>query len=145
MNKIDYFRGEYAFLSNFYICRVEYEGLIYPSSENAFQAAKTLSMPAREAFTLAAMTPGMAKSLAGQLQLRPNWDTVKIVVMKDILASKFSDPVLKEKLLATDKAELIEGNTWNDTFWGVCRGKGKNILGQLLMDLRTNLALKVTQ
>ena len=46
---------------------------------------------------------------------------------------------LKEKLLATGDAELIEGNTWNDTYWGVCRGKGKNHLGKIIMEVREAL------
>ena len=49
---------------------------------------------------------------------------------------KFRNPHLKELLLATGTAELIEGNTWNDTYWGVCNGKGKNMLGKTLMDCR---------
>lgn len=56
--------------------------------------------------------------------------------MEQILRVKFSDPTLRKLLLDTGNAKLIEGNTWNDTFWGVCRGKGQNNLGLILQKLR---------
>jgi len=59
--------------------------------------------------------------------------------MKSCLQEKFSDPLLRKKLLATGNATLIEGNTWGDTYWGVCKGKGQNKLGKLLMELRSEL------
>ena len=59
--------------------------------------------------------------------------------MKAVLGLKFTDLELSEKLLATGDAELIEGNHWNDTFWGVCDGVGKNWLGILLMEIREEL------
>ena len=139
MKVIDKFDGQFAFLSNFYACPVEYEGLIYPSSENAFQAAKTLNMKARKAFTLKEMTPGMSKHLGRAITMRLDWDSVKLSVMEHILSNKFRDPKLRQLLLDTGNAELIEGNTWNDTFWGVCEGKGNNFLGKALMNLRSVL------
>ncbi len=56
--------------------------------------------------------------------------------MKQILRIKFADPALRTALEATGEATLIEGNTWNDTFWGVCRGKGQNNLGKILEAIR---------
>lgn len=131
--------GTHAFLSNFYPCNVTYEGLTYPTSEHAYQAAKTLNMNARKVFTLSSMTAAMSKHLGQAVVLRPNWDTVKLAVMSDILTAKFSDPTLRKLLIDTGDAELIEGNTWGDTFWGVCDGKGNNFLGKALMDLRKKL------
>lgn len=142
-NVLDSFRGENAFLSNFFQCPVRYEGLLYRSSEHAYQAAKTLNMHAREVFTLADMTPAMAKHLGQALSIRPNWDKIKLVIMADILAAKFSDFQLKKMLLETGEAELIEGNEWGDTYWGICRGKGSNFLGKMLMELRNKLAKEV--
>lgn len=138
---IDSFSGDSAYLSNFYACSFEYEGIVYPSSEHAYQAAKTLNMKARYAFTAPGMTASVAKHLGQALALRPNWDKIKLVVMADILQAKFlQNPELAKMLFVTDDAELIEGNTWNDTFWGVCNGKGKNFLGKLLMELRNKIA-----
>jgi hypothetical protein len=141
--KIDKFDGEYRFLSNFYACIVCYEGICYPSSEHAYQAAKTINLNARKVFVLPGMTAGMAKHLGKALTIRPNWDIIKLQVMTDILMAKFdgdvSDRGLKEALLRTGDVELIEGNTWGDTYWGVCNGKGNNFLGKLLMELRKKL------
>lgn len=139
MNPITEFRGEYAFLSNFYETSVKYEGLTYPSSEAAFQAAKCADPKARKAFQT--MTPLQAKRFGRKVLLRPDWEQVKLQVMTDILKSKFSNKTLQNKLLATRSATIVEGNHWNDTFWGVdlATGKGENHLGQLLMELRESL------
>ena len=59
--------------------------------------------------------------------------------MYKCLRSKFSAPELREKLLDTGDAELIEGNWWNDTTWGVCNGVGENRLGKLLMQIRAEI------
>ena len=59
--------------------------------------------------------------------------------MEDFLRQKFTDSDLKEKLLATGDAELIEGNHWGDVIWGVCNGIGENNLGKLLMNIRNDL------
>jgi hypothetical protein len=64
---------------------------------------------------------------------------VRECISADILAAKFKEPWLRDQLIATGDAELIEGNTWNDTFWGVCNGKGSNFLGKALMDIRKKL------
>lgn len=131
---IDSFDGEYRFLSNFLPVVVEYDGVSYPSIENAYQAAKTLDLEKRKEFTNC--TPGQAKRLGQKLVKRYYWDEIKIEVMAILLLQKFSHPVLKEKLLSTGDDFIVEGNTWGDTFWGVCDGKGDNNLGKLLMQLR---------
>jgi ribA/ribD-fused uncharacterized protein len=137
--KIDKFDGEYQFLSNFYACSVVYEGHVYPSSEHAYQAAKTLNQKARYVFTFPFMTAGMSKHLGQALELRPNWDKIKLAQMASILEAKFDNDDLRKALIATGDAELIEGNAWGDTYWGVCNGKGNNFLGKLLMELRKKL------
>jgi hypothetical protein len=69
--------------------------------------------------------------------MRPDWDEVKIEVMRDVLVSKFQhNSELRQKLIDTGDAYLEEGNWWGDTFWGVCKGKGQNKLGLLLIQLR---------
>jgi hypothetical protein len=57
--------------------------------------------------------------------------------MRECLSQKFADPTLRARLLETGDRDLIEENTWNDRFWGVCRGHGGNHLGKLLMAIRT--------
>ena len=76
-----------------------------------------------------------------RVKLRSDWEQVKTTVMREVLGIKFLDPELSSKLLATGNEELIEGNTWNDRFWGVCRGSGRNVLGKLLMEIREDLML----
>lgn len=133
---IDSFRGEYAFLSNFYDCSISYNGHVYRNNEAAFQAQKDLSRSAE--FTL--LNPTMAKRLGRKVSLRSDWERVKLGIMEEIVRCKFTQhPELKVKLLATGERLLIEGNTWNDTFWGVCKGKGKNNLGKILMKIRKEL------
>jgi predicted NAD-dependent protein-ADP-ribosyltransferase YbiA (DUF1768 family) len=59
--------------------------------------------------------------------------------MRDLLRQKFAHPELRRLLLATGDAELVEGNTWGDRFWGVCAGRGQNHLGRLLMAIRAEI------
>ena len=138
MTIIDSFRGEYGYLSNFHKCRVEFEGMVYPSVEHAFQAAKNPD-PEYRGRIAACTSPVIAKRMGKKTQLRPDWEEVKEGIMLELLRSKFSDPVLREKLLATGDAELIEGNNHWDRYWGVFRGEGLNKLGKLLMRVREEL------
>ena len=137
--KIDSFNGKYRFLSNFYPVKVKLDGVTYDSVEHAYQAAKTIDKEERAKFI--GITAGQSKRLGRQLSLRRDWDSVKINIMRDLLIQKFEDEQLKIDLLDTGDAELIEGNTWDDTFWGVCNGVGTNWLGRLLMEIRSNLRL----
>ena len=134
------FSGEYRYLSNFWIAPVEYEGIVYPSSEHAYQAAKTLNKDLRGAFA-EITSPAEVKRLGQTITMRPDWDDVKINVMRDIVTAKFEqNPDLMEKLMATKGHDLIEGNTWGDTFWGECPlGKGRNELGKILMSIRDDI------
>lgn len=86
-----------------------------------------------------AATPGQAKKLGQGVSLRPDWESVKVDLMRTFVRKKFENPFLRPLLLATGDAELVEGNTWNDTFWGVCRGRGQNWLGRILMEVRDEI------
>jgi ribA/ribD-fused uncharacterized protein len=134
MKEINSFDGEYKFLSNFFIFPLIWEGLLYPASENAYQAMKTEDEEVRVQFMH--ITPDKAKRKGRQIKMRDGWDEMKIDVMRDILTEKFKDKVLRKKLLDTGSAELVEGNWWGDEYWGRCDGKGQNWLGILLMDVR---------
>jgi ribA/ribD-fused uncharacterized protein len=138
MKKIDSFVGEYRFLSNFAPSVIEVDGFDYPTVEHAFQALKTENPTERE-IVRTARTPGQAKKLGRRVTLRADWNTARVSVMKMLLEKKFSNKVLRAELLATEDAELVEGNYWNDTFWGVCRGRGENNLGRLLMEVRSSI------
>lgn len=132
---------EYRFLSNFELCSVYYEGLMYPSSENAYQAAKTLDKEERKKFV--DMTPGQSKAAGKILEIREDWSNVKVEVMYDIVKDKFNRNMrLKYQLLGTDEKHLEETNYWSDTYWGVCDGVGLNHLGEILMRVRKELKTK---
>ena len=132
---IDKFREEYFFLSNFYEVPVTYGGVTYQNNEAAFQAQKTTDSALKAKF--ASLDPKQAKSLGRKVPLRDDWDDIKCDIMYDICKAKFSqNPDLAQKLDATGGQELVEGNDWNDHFWGVCNGKGKNMLGIILMKIR---------
>jgi hypothetical protein len=135
---IDKFIGSHSWLSNFYPHPVEFEGMEYPTVEHAYQAAKTLD-EAQRAKVRQAATPGKAKALGKRVTLRHGWNDMRLAVMRAILEVKFANPTLRAKLIATGQDELIEGNTWNDRFWGVCRGAGQNHLGKLLMAIREEM------
>lgn len=136
---IDSFFSKYRFLSNFEPCTVVYDGMTYSCSEAAYQAAKTTDVSLRIAFTT--MNGSKAKYAGQKLTLRPDWNDIKVNVMYEIVKDKFfRNPELRVKLLNTGDLQLIEGNYWGDTFWGVCNGKGENHLGKILMRVRKELA-----
>jgi len=130
--------GDFKWLSNFYMVDVRLDDESYPSTEHAYQAAKTL-LPAERRQIREASTCGKSKRLGQKVSLRPDWEQVKIEVMRDLLRQKFRRPDLKAKLLETGRQHLVEGNTWGDKFWGVCDGEGENHLGRLLMDIRAEI------
>ena len=138
MNEIKGFFGEHRFLSNFWQARVVLDGMLFQTTEHAYQAAKTLDMDLRRVMSFAD-TPAAVKKLGGTVKLRADWEDVKEDVMRDLLIQKFSIDPLMTQLLGTEDAYLEETNTWGDTYWGVCNGIGKNKLGLLLMEVRDNL------
>ena len=145
MNMVDDFHGKNIFLSNFYMSPIEYEGIVYPSNEHAFQAAKTTSIDLRKMIAKLP-TPGQSKRAGRGLVLRANWESIKISVMRQLIQTKFAkNTQLAKKLLETGDAELIEGNSWNDFTWGCVKQNGKwvgqNHLGKLLMEQRENLKM----
>ncbi len=103
--------------------------------EAAFAASKTFDIEQRIQIALAE-TPGKAKKMGRKVTLRPDWESVKLEVMLELLSQKFSHPYYKDLLKATGDAYLEETNSWHDIFWGVCNGVGENHLGKLLMQIR---------
>jgi hypothetical protein len=160
---IDSFTGEYDFLSNFYSHPIFFRGHWYPTTEHAFHSQKNDSeLYQVKLRTLAEilyfhqcmnharvqfdhikfneLTPGQAKRAGRGVELRKDWEEIKIPLMDEVTDIKFNDPVLGRKLFNTGTAVLIEGNTWGDQFWGTCMGEGRNELGQCLMRKRTKLS-----
>lgn len=132
---INEFKGEYAFLNNFYLCSVEYKGVVYSNNEAAFQAQKTLDEKLKKQFEN--LGPSEARNLGKSIKLRKDWEEVKDQIMYEIVAAKFNQhPDLMDRLVLTGKRPLEEENHWNDRYWGTVNGVGQNKLGKILMDIR---------
>ena len=140
-SEITEFRGPWRFLSNFWACPVTISGITFPSSEHAYQAAKTLDRAKRAEVAVLA-TPGQAKRAGRLITIRPDWERVKKKVMLLVVIAKFTEnPDLGKMLAETGDAYLEEGNDWHDNYWGACGcdqhiGSGLNWLGRILMMTR---------
>jgi len=142
---IDLFKGEYHFLSNFYILNrpIVYGWMVCPTSEHFFCALKTTDVKLR-AWILQAGTAAEAKTRGRAVVLRPDWSTFNKTAMHLALILKFSaNNDLLAKLIATGNKQLIEGNWWHDNYWGNCtcakctNKPGLNNLGILLTQVRS--------
>ena len=156
-NAILFFDKEYAFLSNFFESPIEFKTvdgkkMIAPTVEHAFQAEKAMFAVEQETI-INADTPGKAKRLGRHCLLRPDWEDAKDNVMLEFVRRKFQIPELRDKLLATGTANLVEGNNWHDNYWGICVCEkcvnnpvvdGKNKLGSILMRVRDEIREETT-
>lgn len=132
---INSFRNEYFFLSNFYEAPVVYDGIEYKNNEAAFQAQKCVNAADRKQFE--SLNATEAKNLGRTIHLRKDWEAVKVSVMRDIVKEKFfQNDDLRAKLIATGEEYLEEGNDWGDRIWGTVDGQGRNLLGNILMEVR---------
>lgn len=138
VNTINSFRGKHFFLSNFSPCIVYYNGKKFPTVEHAFQAAKCVHEEEMDIFRFLD-EPKDAKQWGKRVTLRPDWESVKVGIMKELLIQKFSTPKYNALLKETMGMTLVEGNNHRDTFWGVYNGKGLNNLGKLLMEVRDEI------
>jgi ribA/ribD-fused uncharacterized protein len=143
------FTGDYAFLSNFAASPVEFADpgeapVTYRSVEHGFQAAKTLDPAARQRLAEIG-SPLTAKRFGRRVVMRDGWDELRVGVMRDLLRQKFAREPFRTQLLASGNAEIVEGNTWHDQLWGDCEcpghaaEPGENLLGRLLMEIRSSL------
>jgi ribA/ribD-fused uncharacterized protein len=134
------FRDKFYFLSNMYPCTIKLGKYTFKCAEAAFQAAKC---PQRinEFVNLNGFE---AKKLGRTVQLRPDWNEKRLYFMEKIIRAKFNqNPDLAKRLCYISvHTPIVEDNTWNDTFWGVCNGKGENHLGKILMQVRLELKIE---
>ena len=137
------FKGEYNFLSNFtYFDKpFNFKGITYKTNEHFYIAMKTKDLGKRLEVSLHP-SKGL-KKFGRTLELRDDWEDIKLKVMYYGLKYKFSkhNPRLRSKLRGTGNKMIQEGNYWNDKYWGVClkTGEGDNHLGKLLMKVRENI------
>jgi len=135
---INHFRGEYGWLSNFADCPIELNGITYPSVENAYMSCK--SSDSQWKLFCRDNDASTVKKKSKEIELRKGWDNIKLTAMKHCLFAKFYQEPFKSRLLATGDQNIVEGNYWNDTFWGVDLKQnpnvGENHLGRLIMEVR---------
>lgn len=135
---IDEFNGRYSFLSNFYESPLIYDGMEFRNSESAYQSAKVIDI--QEKMLFQNTTASQGKKLGRGVKLRSDWEEIKDDVMLEVVRCKFTqNRILYQKLLDTGVQELVEGNWWGDTYWGVYRGHGQNKLGKILMQVRQEI------
>ena len=130
-------------LSNFARFPIEIDGSQWPTSEHYFQAMKFPHLPDLQERIRETRRASEARRLAWQpgVTLRADWDTARDRVMLTVLRAKFRQhPSLAALLLSTAGAELVE-HTANDRYWADGGdGTGRNRLGELLMQVRDELA-----
>jgi hypothetical protein len=135
---INSFTNDNDWLSNFYNCIFYIDKLKYTSVEHYYQSKKTTNMRDQEKIRLCG-SPNLAKKLGSQVTLRNDWHNKKLMVMYKGVYEKFNqNELLQTKLLCTYPKQLIEGNNWDDYYWGFCKGRGENKLGKILMKIRND-------
>ncbi|HEY1631865.1 MAG TPA: NADAR family protein [Rhizomicrobium sp.] len=136
----------YGAFSNLYRSPLEFEGMVYPTAEHAYQAGKAAKPKVRD-WILSAPSPALAAMAAHGLytwDIVPNWAVIKFERMRGVLKAKFTQhDHLAELLLSTGTARLVEAGTVNNAvnrLWGEVNGVGQNMLGVMLMEIRAELA-----
>ena len=135
----------YGAFSNLYRRVIEFEGEEFATSEHAYQAGKARKREVRD-WVLSAPSPALVAMAAHGLyywDIVPGWSRTKFDRMRGVIRAKFTQyDDLRELLLSTGDARLVESTTVENEvnrLWGEVNGVGRNMLGQLLMELRTEL------
>lgn len=148
MDEIRFYRASdetYGCFSNLYKRPVEFEDEVFDTAEHAYQAGKARK-PEVRAWVLSAPSPALVAMAAHGLywwDIRSDWSKIKFDRMRQVLRAKFTQHEdLREILLSTSELRLVESATVDNPvnrLWGEVKGQGKNMLGQMLMELRTQL------
>lgn len=146
--EISFYRANerpYGAFSNLLRLPIEFDGVVYPTAEHAYQAGKARKQEVRD-WLLSAPSPALLAMAAHGLyywDVAPGWSTNKLDRMRRVLYAKFSQhEELKSLLLETGEARLVETATVDsdvNRLWGEVNGVGKNMLGVLLMEIRERL------
>lgn len=148
MKEIRFYRASdaaFGCFSNLYRRSIEFEACTYPTAEHAYQAGKPRKKEVRD-WLMAAPSPALLAMAAHGLyywDIAPGWSTSKFARMKAVLQAKFSQHEdLRQTLLSTGDARLIESATVDNAvnrLWGEVNGVGRNMLGTLLMEVRSEI------
>ncbi len=140
---IGFFPREFYCLDNYSANKIEYDGWVYGTVEEAYQASAFRGV-AEDVVELIrnAKSPYEAKqiSLAHKDRKRPDWETEKVVVMEELLREKVRQhPYVKEMLLKTGDSLIVEDSP-KDRFWGWGPNRdGENRMGRLWMKIREEI------
>ena len=141
---VDFYEREFYPLSNFSAFKLLWHGHTFETSEAAYQWTKfagcrndichliCTAQSAHEAFKIAEEWKDVR---------RPNWDQIKVMLMRDILYAKTQQhEYVRRKLLETGTRTLVECS-WRDDFWGWGPNRdGQNMLGKLWMEIRSEIS-----
>ncbi|MBF0131069.1 MAG: NADAR family protein [Magnetococcales bacterium] len=145
MDDITFYRSSdkpYGAFSNLYQREMFFEGEKFPTAEHAYQAGKPRKKEVRD-WLMASPSPSLLAMAAHGLyswDIAPNWSQIKFDRMGVVLFAKFAQHQdLADLLLSTGDARLVESATVDNAvnrLWGEVNGKGKNMLGLILMEVR---------
>lgn len=140
---IQHFKTDpYKWLSNMELCPIILDGNIFMSGEHAYQSKKCNSQNWLN-ICLTEPDPHKIKTLSRDIDVVDNWNDIKVNVMRTCLIQKLNQEPYKTLLINTGNEYIQEGNWWNDTFWGVdlkvTPPVGQNMLGKLIMEIRSNI------
>jgi N-glycosidase YbiA len=129
----------HGYMSNYKKARFFIYGRWWNWVEAPYQAQKTLD-PDEQELIYQSKTNNESRLLGQKVTMRPDWDQVKYQVMYECCMAKFlQHKDLRDQLIATGDEELVE-NSPVDYYWGCgADGSGKNMLGKVLMRVRTEL------
>lgn len=135
------FQNEFRWLSNFTPVKIVLDGVEFQSVEHAYMSAKSDDVEWKKFCSNPNNKAGDVKRQSRSIKLKPDWDGIKVNVMRECLIQKFTQEPFRTKLIKTGREHIQEGNMWNDKFWGVClkTNKGENNLGKLIMSVRDTL------
>jgi len=141
-NEVFFYEQEFYVLSNFSSFQVDFQGHTFQTSEHAYHWAKFPDSLVCSSLVMAAKSAHDALKLAHEYEefVRKDWKDVRVDIMRQILRAKVSQhPYVRKKLLETGDRTIIE-NSWRDDFWGWGPNKrGKNMLGKIWMEVRSEI------
>lgn len=149
MDEVRFYRANekpYGAFSNLYRREIVFEGEVFATSEHAYQAGKARKPEVRKWLMQAPSPALLAMAAHGlyQWDINSDWSKIKFDRMKQVLRAKYTQHEdLKALLLSTGTARLVEVATVDNPvnrLWGEVNGVGKNKLGELLMEVRAELA-----